>query len=86
MKKLCFIEGSLQELELDEKGRPIEAKKETAPEKPKDFDRKAAMAELTAAGVEFRGNASNETLAELLAEAKKETAPPEGGTGDQDVI
>jgi hypothetical protein len=63
------------------------------PDKPKDFDRKGVMAELTAAGVEFRGNASNESLAEMLAEVKaamapaSPTAPPkESGTGDQDVI
>jgi hypothetical protein len=74
---------------------PDGPKKEAATTKKEAaFDRKAVMGELTAAGVEFKGNASNEDLAQLLAEAKKRAAPAAApapgkepaGVGDQDVI
>lgn len=100
--KPIFVDGALRHAgEVFEGSRrwkhtePVcgEAKKETATQKPKDFDRKAAMAELTAAGVKFKGNSSNDELKELLEQTRKEFAPAssgapskEGGTGDQDVI
>lgn len=99
--KPIFVDGALRHAgEVFEGSRrwkytePVgEAKKEAAPENPKDFDRKGAMAQLTAAGVEFKGNISNEALKDLLERTRKEFAPAssgapakEGGTGDQDVI
>lgn len=44
----------------------IEIPKE--PEGPEEFDREAAKERLTELGVEFKGNAKNETLKQLLEE------------------
>ncbi|GAE32442.1 hypothetical protein [Halalkalibacter hemicellulosilyticus] len=53
---------------LKKKGTFIEL---VASPKDADFDREAAKEKLTALGVEFKGNASNDTLKKLLEEHEK---------------
>ncbi|MDT8419349.1 MAG: hypothetical protein RQ754_02870 [Desulfuromonadales bacterium] len=96
-----FVEGALRAKgEVFEASRawkhtePADAKQEKKADAKQDaFDRKGAMSELTAAGVEFKGNISNDDLKDLLEKTRKELAPAssgapskEQGTGDQDVI
>lgn len=53
-------------------------------EKAEKFDREAAKARLKELAVEFSGNASNDVLATLLAEAEeKANTPPEPDTNTE---
>lgn len=88
-----FLNGSLQKVDLDEKGRVVvagEVPKEKSEGKTEGNPKLELMKQLKEKGIKFNATLSAAALQELLDAAEKEKEAEkgkvQGGTGDQDVI